>query len=79
MSHFEIDVGHDIPQFSPVCSYCRHATGGFRSCAAFGDGEIPLPIWTGENGHTTPYPGDNGIRFEPAEHAPEGVPRREAG
>ena len=60
---FVIDVGHEVTLYSPVCTYCKHATG-FRSCEAFGDGEIPLPIWDGENDHTAPYPGDNGIRFE---------------
>jgi len=68
LSYIEIDVGHDIPPYSPVCTFCRHATG-FRSCAAFGAGEIPLPIWNGQNDHTEPYPGDNGIRFERAEGA----------
>ncbi len=59
-----IDKGHEVPQYSPVCSLCKHATGFFRSCAAFGEKPIPLPIWNGKNDHTEPYPGDNGIRFE---------------
>lgn len=62
---FTIDVGHDIPRYSPVCTYCKQAEG-FRSCKAFGREQIPLPIWDGENDHTEPYPGDGGIRFEPA-------------
>lgn len=32
-------------------------------CAAFPDG-IPSEISYGDNKHTTPYPGDNGIQFE---------------
>ncbi len=34
-----------------------------RLCEAFPDG-IPHEIWIGENKHTEPYPGDNGIQFE---------------
>ena len=61
-------VGHEVNQFSPVCTYCNQAMG-FRSCDAFGKGRIPLPIWEGQNDHTRPYPGDNGTRFE------RGIPR----
>lgn len=62
---FTIDQGHEVTLYSPVC---RHAEG-FRSCKAFGRGQIPLPIWDGENDHTVPYPGDGGIRFEPVRGA----------
>jgi len=51
-----------IPEYSPVCTFCRHGKGK-RKCAAFS--EIPLEIWEGRNDHTEPYPGDNGIQFEP--------------
>ncbi len=55
-----------IPLYSDVCSRCvhkRNEPGKRRICAAFPNG-IPLEIWKGENPHTEPYPGDNGIRFE---------------
>ena len=51
-----------MPQ-STQCLGCAHfhLTGG---CDAFPE-EIPQAIFTGEHDHTQPYPGDNGIRFEP--------------
>ena len=33
-------------------------------CKAFPDG-IPLPIIAGDIGHLEPFPGDNGIQYEP--------------
>ena len=54
---------------SPVCNGCRHFRDwrlgeriGF--CDAFPKG-IPRAIWQGEHDHRTPFPGDQGIRFEP--------------
>lgn len=60
-----IDRGHDIPLYSPVCTYCRHLyiRSGERVCKAFPDG-IPQEIWLGQNKHTKPYPGDHDIQFE---------------
>ena len=54
-----------IGAFSDVCNKCRYLLdGGFkRKCKAFD--EIPLEIWKGKNRHRKPYPGDNGIQFEP--------------
>lgn len=56
--------------YSPICAYCKHSFPailiGYKfhnTCAAFPDG-IPDEIWRGDNDHTKPYPGDNGIRFE---------------
>lgn len=57
------DSDLEIPIFSVVCTRCKHVKNK-RACAAFGDVLIPLPIWMGDNDHTSPYPGDNGITFE---------------
>lgn len=55
--------------FPLQCIRCIHldespATG--MVCTAFRDG-IPTAILTGDHDHREPYPGDNGIRFEPVE------------
>lgn len=62
-----IDKGHSIPVYSPVCALCKHLRfEQGRTCAAFpANDAIPLEIWNGENDHKRPYPGDNGIQFEP--------------
>ena len=48
---------------------CRHLrSDGYAEprCAAFPSG-IPKAIWLGRHDHTTPYPGDRSIKFEPLE------------
>ena len=51
-----------------ACWTCRHYDERARvRCAAFPDG-IPLPIQWGEFDHRQPFPGDNGIRYEPVEN-----------
>jgi hypothetical protein len=63
---FTIDKEFEIPEYSPICSLCKHVDPKQkRKCKAFD--EIPLEIWLGEVDHTEPYPGDNGIQFEPIE------------
>lgn len=52
----------NLPMLSRVCSSCANYRSNM-SCAAFKS--IPEEIWLGENDHTNPYPGDNGIQFEP--------------
>lgn len=60
----------------PLCyaRKCKHFTGVSQPdgtemtetvvCAAFPQG-IPQEIAYGDNPHTEPYPGDNGIQYEP--------------
>jgi len=48
--------------FPPKCYECKHKRRGL-ACDAFQ--AIPASIIKGEVDHTQPYPGDNGIRFEP--------------
>lgn len=53
---------HDIPI---ECYKCKHNTN-HGVCNAFN--YIPDDIWYGKVSHRTPYPGDNGIQFEPMEN-----------
>lgn len=50
-----------IPSFDQ-CTRCKHLTD-YR-CAAFPKG-IPRDIAVDIHDHRQPYPGDNGIRWEP--------------
>ncbi len=68
-----LDRELEVPVYSSVCLRCTHLdldafVQGKHRCAAFPDG-IPMPIWMGENNHQKPYPGDQGIRFEPRDVA----------
>ena len=49
----------------PLCGVCTHLsqTDGL-ACQAFPDG-IPEDIWQMRYDHRNPYPGDNGVLFEP--------------
>lgn len=65
MENLSLDENMGQLVISPVCSLCKHYTpiaGNIRKCKAFKN--IPLEIWSGEDKHTEPYPGDRGIRFE---------------
>lgn len=53
---------------APMCSFCIHfneSTQGER-CRAFPNG-IPQQILEFEVDHRKPFPGDNGVQFEPIE------------
>ncbi len=49
-----------------ICSQCERILKDGITCKAFPDG-IPDVILTGEFDHRKPFPGDNGIQFEPKE------------
>jgi hypothetical protein len=48
----------------PSCFTCQHFIEAWR-CLAFSE-VIPAEIAKGENLHTKPYPGDNGIQYQKA-------------
>jgi hypothetical protein len=66
MAHTNAGIDQSrVPISSPICGGCRRRLRGRpRVCEAFPEG-IPLPIWLGKHDHTTPYPGDHELRYEP--------------
>jgi len=61
-----IDRHSTISAFS-FCIYCKNLVsmtdGECKGFTTF----IPDDIWKGNNDHTQPYRGDNGIMYEPSE------------
>ena len=55
------------------CATCRHfyrANFGGNYCDAFPKSPgIPAAIITGEHDHREPFPGDNGVRYQPIPEA----------
>lgn len=57
-----------------LCWRCAHFTGDETrglTCKAFPGTRIPEEIIGMEFEHTKPYPGDNGLLFEPLEKEPD--------
>lgn len=57
---------------APACFECVHFRGRTEAgptCEAF-PGGIPDDIYFGGVDHRRPYPGDRGVRWEPAEGVP---------
>lgn len=64
------------PPSSALCRLCRHFRGPSASrltCDAFPLG-IPRAVLDGRADHRRPYPGDDGIRFEPVAAPPAAEP-----
>ncbi len=51
-----------ILRYQDNCKNCAHYRGN-QTCQAFPT-EIPIILWSGENPHDEPYPGDQGYRYE---------------
>ena len=67
-SELEAD-GFELNDTTPLCFDCKHFDRDARHemrCKAF-PAEIPPDILLWRHDHHEPYPGDNGIRFEPIE------------
>jgi hypothetical protein len=60
-----VSDGDDF-QMMASCGRCKHKRLGKTTCEAFPRG-IPEDILRGDHLHTSAYPGDKGIRFEPIE------------
>ena len=51
-------------EINPICLECKHYKSEWK-CKAFE--KIPEEIINGNNPHTEPFKGDNGIQFEEQE------------
>ena len=51
-----------ILRYQDNCKHCAHYLGD-QTCHAFQNG-IPAILWSGENPHDEPYPGDQGYLYE---------------
>ena len=57
-------------EYMKQCGICRHLNRkssrmGFFACAAFIGDQIPEVLRSNKKSHKNPYPGDNGLRFDP--------------
>ena len=67
MSAYEIDMKYGIPVNSMrQCTTCKNIFEGTTNCKAFPQG-IPEELLEGKWDHTEPYPGDNGILYDPVD------------
>lgn len=58
-----VRIGDMPAEASEQCITCRNWTQNMQ-CRAFLD-VIPDAIWSGRHDHTTPFPGDGGILYDP--------------
>ena len=69
-------MSHIFPSSTlPSCAFCQRLSAnraGTWCCRAF-PGGIPAALIEGRFDHRRPFPGDQGIRFEPDWDAPEEV------